>query len=915
MSFGKQNKNNVSNKRFNSTEKLLRKKHDIYDRNKFFLPMSIDDIGGLTPDYNVTPNPNDVAILYRVNRKNNYFGLNLSISNTIINGQQSNGFSIDWGDGTSTSQSTFGNYNIEHEFDWNAIPDSTRFDVTFSTTTNLVNKTSHGLVNGDKISFSEINTTTSLTVDYTYYVINATTNNFQLSKTLNGTAETININGTGFVLPYKQVIIKVNADLRKKGADDIFYYIEHNLSFWSYKPTKFTNTSIVYETGLLEVISSMKVQFNSSYSGTALTVAHPYLEMVGLRDRYNSASSNFMISSTFGNCYSLIHINTYDNDALYISSSFTVGLFYACYKLKQLPEIKISNKTSSGIGLDYAFYQCYSLEVNPKISYPDAQLTITSTSYTFYQCYSLQQYNKIDTKYCIDLSFMFQNCRTLKSINEIDLTSAVAVDGMLSNLYLDSYGNLNVPNTVTLINTPIFSNSQIKKVGNIKINNATSNLAIGITYIEEIGDIYLYKYTTLASLFFNCLRLKKVGKIYAPLATNTSAMFSSCQNLIKIGQITTGSLTNTSNMFSNCWSLKDFPTIDTSNCTNTSFMFQNCYSLESIGTINISKSTDNSSMFAGCNSLNKIENIITNILTNVNYTSMFSGAFSLESIGSINLSKATNTTSMFQNCYSLKNIGNTNATTLLITANTMFQNCYSLDSIGTINLSGVNASPGTMLLNCYNLTNIGIINLKYGHTIGPAKLEREDLETYFNNLGSGIASPGTFTITNCLGATGVNAVFSKTGSVGAIGATTITNSNTSNIQVGSHLIVGPTLTRTVNLTTSTNTITINNHGIPNGKMVSMTTTAGGLTGNVPYYVVNSTTNTFGLATTLNGTAITFTGTTNLTMRLYHKVTAVNTNVSYVIDTPLIGALTSGTAVDFRLLDTTPILHRGGTVAG
>ncbi len=69
--------------------------------------------------------------------------------------------------------------------------------VTFTDTGDLVNKTAHGLVNGNIISFNSINTTTGISISTIYYVINATANTFQVSLTQGGTAIALTTNGSG----------------------------------------------------------------------------------------------------------------------------------------------------------------------------------------------------------------------------------------------------------------------------------------------------------------------------------------------------------------------------------------------------------------------------------------------------------------------------------------------------------------------------------------------------------------------------------------------------------------------------------------------------------------------------------------------------------------------------------------------
>ena len=69
---------------------------------------------------------------------------------------------------------------------------------------NLVNKIGHGYNNGDLISFAKINTTTGITTNTFYFVINKTDDSFQLCKTysttLTNTPILLTNNGSGTII-------------------------------------------------------------------------------------------------------------------------------------------------------------------------------------------------------------------------------------------------------------------------------------------------------------------------------------------------------------------------------------------------------------------------------------------------------------------------------------------------------------------------------------------------------------------------------------------------------------------------------------------------------------------------------------------------------------------------------------------
>ena len=81
------------------------------------------------------------------------------------------------------------------------VVDGGNMAVTFTDTGDLVNKTAHGLVNGNIVRFSVITSTTGISINTNYYVVNKTDNTFQVSATLSGAALPLTTNGSGTVLP------------------------------------------------------------------------------------------------------------------------------------------------------------------------------------------------------------------------------------------------------------------------------------------------------------------------------------------------------------------------------------------------------------------------------------------------------------------------------------------------------------------------------------------------------------------------------------------------------------------------------------------------------------------------------------------------------------------------------------------
>ncbi len=126
----------------------------------------------------------------------------------------------------------------------------------------------------------------------------------------------------------------------------------------------------------------------------------------------------------------------------------------------------------------------------------------------------------------------------------------------------DIRNSLNEPINVAVGNvtvmTSMFSQSSIKKVGNI---TATScGTATGVFQyspaVEEVGNITLPSCTALNNFFIFAEALKKVGLINAPAVTNIQQMFYQCLLLEEIVFSNCANVTNTTNAFYFCYALK-----------------------------------------------------------------------------------------------------------------------------------------------------------------------------------------------------------------------------------------------------------------------------------------------------------------------------------------------------------------------
>jgi hypothetical protein len=239
-----------------------------------------------------------------------------------------------------------------------------------------------------------------------------------------------------------------------------------------------------------------------------------------------------------------------------------------------------------------------------------------------------------------------------------------------------------------------------------------------------------------------------------------------------------------------------------------------------------------------------------------------------------------------------------------------------------VNVSGCSSLIELPAFYATNLTVTSCRNLRrikaYGMhaaalNISNSKIKTEYLNELIENLGIPTASR-TLTITNCIGA--LDSPNISRSSTTTVGSTTVACSNTASFVEGMQ-VTGTGISDAVSVTFSdaADTVTRTAHGLPNGKRVSFTaiTTTTGIAVFTPYYVVNSTTDTFQLSLTQGGAPINLVSNGTGTMIYQTLVTSINPNVSVTVDVP---AITSGTNnLAYRNINTQLAVMKRWTVSG
>jgi hypothetical protein len=271
--------------------------------------------------------------------------------------------------------------------------------------------------------------------------------------------------------------------------------------------------------------------------------------------------------------------------------------------------------------------------------------------------------------------------------------------------------------------------------------------------------------------------------------------------------------------------------------------------------------------------------------------------------------------SMFSNCTLLQSIPAIDASKTTTVANMFYGTANTYGALTSI--PALNLISNTVALSSFNqagsTTTIDIYNVKYTTVINGIFTVTE-IEKMLNNLLP-VSTAQTFSFANTI-VSGASATLSSNTT---LGSTTITMASTTGITVGMQVTgTGTPLTTAIAVTfqDTSDTVTLNSHGLSNGDIVSFATivTTTGITVGTPYYVINSTTNTFQVSTSSGGSVVALTTNGTGTMRYNSLVTAIVPNTSVTMSRPMTSTASASSLV-FRVLNTSIGILKGWTVSG
>ncbi len=472
-------------------------------------------------------------------------------------------YSVDWGDGTTTSHTSGATALKLYDFN-DADLDGTNAPVALTDAGDLIQRTSHGYTDGMDVRFYNITTTTGLTAGQVYYVINATANSFQVAATVGGAAVALTGDGSATLLPYKQAIVTVTPQ-SGQSLTAINLNVRHTQAGLQAYETGWLDIEVgspnFTTAGLVIAANSTteNVRFNTCERvavrnfGGATDLSHRFRSMRSLQSVvFGDTAAVTNMQSTFQNCFALQAVPMFNAAAVTNMAS----TFNGCRSLQTIPPLN----TSAVTNMDSVFNNCTSLHAVYLLN----TAAVTNMFGMFNLCRSLQSVPIFNTAAVTDMTNMFAGCSALQSVPPFNTAAVTNMSGMFNGC-------------VSLQSVPLFNTAAV---------------------------------TNMSSMFSSCAALKSVPQFNTAAVTNMSFMFGDCFALQFIPPLNTAAVTNMSFMFNNCNSLRAIPLLDTAAATNINSMFSGCSALQSVPSLvvtAITSSSNFSSLFASCPSISRIE--------------------------------------------------------------------------------------------------------------------------------------------------------------------------------------------------------------------------------------------------------------------------------------------------------------------
>lgn len=250
--------------------------------------------------------------------------------------------------------------------------------------------------------------------------------------------------------------------------------------------------------------------FNTSKCATFTSMFSNCWSLSGVPLLNTSSGTNF--SSMFSGCRLLSTVPLFNLSA----GLFFTGMFNNCQGMEYIPDFNVK----SGTDFTSMFSSCSSLKVAPNLNFTAAGINCTT---------------------------MFQNCSKLKTIPFYNTATVTNMNNMFANCY----GLRKVPDLNTALVTDfsgMFSFcSSLESVPNLNTSSGTqfTGMFSSCLKLQEIPALDTSKATGLTSMFANCVSLTTVPQLNLAKATQTGSMFSGCQSLTTLPSTTSINLPGT----------------------------------------------------------------------------------------------------------------------------------------------------------------------------------------------------------------------------------------------------------------------------------------------------------------------------------------------------------------------------------
>ena len=519
----------------------------------------------------ITASQERVVGLYAVYPNSAFNSVNIAVS--------AGTYTVDWGDGTAPqtyTSSTQANYTYNYSA---AGLTGTDAPVTFTDAGDTVDRNNHGYPNGYPISFASITTTTGITATQIYYVVNATTNTFQLAATPGGSVLPLTNDGSGIILPYK--IASVIITPTTGGAT------LSTLNLTVRNPA----ISVSYVGGWLDLAVAASCS-SLNLSGGSTTLGN--VEQVRiLRHRVTSYGSFLQNLIKLQNVVEI----TADTG---INVTTAANMFSNCASLQTVPLFNTATITD----MNQMFFGCTSLQTVPLFN----TAAVTNIQAMFSGCANLQTVPLFNTAACTNIVSMFSGCTSLQTVplfNTAACTSMVSMfSGCRSIRTIPLFNTSNVTNMSNMIQNctnlqtvPLFNTAAVTTM-QVMFNNCTS--------LQTVPLFNTAACTNMTSMFNGCTSLQTVPLFNTANVTVMQSMFTSCNSLQIVPLFNTASVNDMSSMFNNCTSLQTVPLFNTAAVTNMQVMFNNCTSLQTVPVFNTANVQTMIGIFASCSNLQQI---------------------------------------------------------------------------------------------------------------------------------------------------------------------------------------------------------------------------------------------------------------------------------------------------------------------